>query len=95
MNQTDKNTGIEFNEEYSGEHVYSLETSKIIGWVISSSGGLIKDKKQANYVLVGFVVVAVAVSLFLIFGNNLQHVEKTIDPASGKEIIPGQIPGQI
>jgi len=43
---------------------------KIIQWVIKFSGGLVQNKKQANYVLIGFVALAVVVTLFLIFGGG-------------------------
>ena len=54
---------------------------KIISWVIRYSGGLVKDEKQASYVLLGFVVVAVVISLFLIFGvtNKNTFVPKIMD----------------
>jgi len=42
------------------------------------------------------VAVAIIVSLFLIFsGRGTRKVEKNINPITGEEIIPGQIPGQI
>ncbi len=50
--------------------VFSPETPAMIQWVMKYSGGLIKDEKQASYVLIGFVAVAIVVSLFLIFGGN-------------------------
>lgn len=57
----------------------SFQTPKIIELVIKYSGGYIKDEKQANYFLIGFVVVAVIVSLFLFFGNSTQgDLEKII-----------------
>jgi hypothetical protein len=49
---------------------YYPGTPKIIQWVIKYSGGLVKDEKQANYVLIGFVAVAVIVVLFLVFGGG-------------------------
>ena len=53
------------------------ETPKIIRWVIKCSGGLIKNEKQATYVLFGFVAVMVVISLFVIFSGG------TSQPASG------------
>lgn len=46
------------------------ETPKIVHWVISHSGGLIKNTKQAQYVLLGFVVLSAAISFFLLYGWN-------------------------
>ena len=52
------------------EEVFLPGTPKIIQWVIRYSGGLVKDEKQASYVLIGFVAVAIIVSLFLFFGGG-------------------------
>ncbi len=54
-------------------------TSKIIQWTMKCSGGLIKNEKQANYALLGFVILAIIVSLFLIFSGG----KETNIPASG------------
>ena len=62
-------TGVEF-EEYKAPRSYSPGTPKMIQWVIKYSGGLVKDKKQASYVLLGFAAVAIVISLFLIFGGD-------------------------
>jgi len=45
--------------------------------------------------LIGFVVVAIIVSLFLIFGGGDRQQIKNINPETGEEIIPGQVPGGI
>lgn len=45
-------------------------TPKIIELVIKYSGGYIQGEKQASYMLIGFVAVAIAVSLFLIFDGK-------------------------
>jgi len=64
----DSGTGVKF-EEHRAPRSYYPGTPKIIQWVIKYSGGLVKDEKQASYVLIGFVAVAIIVTLFLIFGN--------------------------
>jgi hypothetical protein len=43
---------------------------KIVQLVIKWSGGAIKEERQAEYVLLGFVIVAIIVSLFLILGGG-------------------------
>ncbi|MBU6431576.1 MAG: hypothetical protein KGJ58_04585, partial [Patescibacteria group bacterium] len=53
---------------------FQTPTPKIIQWVIKYSGGYVKDKKQASFVLLGFAVVAIIVSLFLIFGGGKTQV---------------------
>lgn len=58
---------------------FQTPTPKIVQWVIKYSGGYVKDEKQANYVLLGFVAVAIIISLFLIFGNSTSgDLEKII-----------------
>ncbi len=49
---------------------FQTPTPKIVQWVITYSGGAIKDERQANYVLLGFVVLAIIISLFLFFGGG-------------------------
>ena len=49
---------------------FQTPTPKIVEWVIKYSGGAIKDEKQANYVLIGFVALVIIISLFLIFSNS-------------------------
>lgn len=46
------------------------ETPKITQWLIDHSGGLIKNEHQANWVLLGLVVVIIIISIFLIFGGG-------------------------
>ena len=58
------------NEKQQSTQIFFPETPKMIRWVIKCSGGLIKDERQANYVLIGFVVVATIVVLFLFFGGG-------------------------
>lgn len=61
-------TGVQF-QEHRAERYYP-ETPKIIQWMMKYSGGLAKDEKQASYVLLGFVAVAIIITLFLIFGSG-------------------------
>lgn len=48
----------------------SPATPKIVQWVMKYSGGAIKDERQANYFLIGFVALAIIISLFLIFSGQ-------------------------
>ena len=63
------NSGVKLEGE---QHTRSYDpgTPKIIQWVIKYSGGLVKDEKQASYVLIGFVAVAIVIPLFLIFSGS-------------------------
>lgn len=54
--------------QWSSRAYVSSTTPKIIQWLIKYSGGLIKNEKQASYFLLGFIVLAVIISIFLIFG---------------------------
>jgi len=49
---------------------FQASTPKMVEWVIKYSGGYIKDEKQASYALLGFVVVVITISLFLVFGGG-------------------------
>jgi len=84
----DSGTGVKF-DEYRAPRSYYPGTPKIIQWVIKYSGGLVKDEKQANYVLFGFVAVAIIIFLFLLFGG--EGKQKIFTPgaeAPAEQIIP-------
>ncbi len=72
MNQNNEPSKIVFEGEEFRQPAQSFQTStpKIVEWVIKYSGGYVKDEKQANYVLIGFVVLAIVISLFLVFGSD-------------------------
>ena len=54
------------SQQYFSRH----GTPKIIQWIIEHSGGLIKNEKQAAYVLIGLAVLAIIVSLILFSGGG-------------------------
>ncbi|MFA5778274.1 MAG: hypothetical protein WC870_02175 [Candidatus Paceibacterota bacterium] len=45
------------------------DAPKMVGWVMKWSG--VKEERQAEYILLGFVIIMIAVSLYLFFGKNL------------------------
>lgn len=49
---------------------FQTPTPKIVEWIIKYPGGIVKDEKQANYVLFGIVVLMVVISLFLFFNKS-------------------------
>ncbi|OGZ46028.1 MAG: hypothetical protein A2756_04490 [Candidatus Ryanbacteria bacterium RIFCSPHIGHO2_01_FULL_48_27] len=49
---------------------FQTPTPKLVQQVIKYSGGYVKDEKQASYVLIGFVITAIIVSLLLIFWGS-------------------------
>ncbi|MBU2524642.1 hypothetical protein KKG71_05635 [Patescibacteria group bacterium] len=57
-------------EEFQRPQSFQTPTPKIVQLVIKYSGGTVKDERQANYVLIGFVVVAIVVSFFLFFSGG-------------------------
>jgi len=57
--------GVEFDFDNEPRAVVQDKTPAIVKLVIKLSGGLIKDSTQANYVLLGFVVLVVVLSFFL------------------------------
>ena len=59
---------VQFNEWRPPR--YESPKSKMIERVITLSGGLIQNERQASYVLLGFVVLGIIVSLFLFFGGD-------------------------
>jgi hypothetical protein len=63
----DSSNRVKVEGEQSYNRSYYLKNPKVIQWVIKYSGGAIKDEKQASYVLLGLVAVAIIISLFLIF----------------------------
>jgi hypothetical protein len=48
---------------------------KMVQLVMKWSGGAIKEQKQAEYVLLGFVVVAISISLFLVFRRRDEGIK--------------------
>lgn len=50
---------------------HDSETPKIIQWTIRYSGGMIKDERQAEYVLLALVVIMFGLSFYFFFGGNI------------------------
>ncbi|MCH8050186.1 hypothetical protein IIB51_02170 [Patescibacteria group bacterium] len=86
----DYGPGVRFEEEWqSPVQTLSPETPKMIQWVIEYSGGYVKDENHANYVLIGFVILIVIISLFLVFrGENEQNTFIPSAEAPVTEVIP-------
>ena len=70
LKDSDNGGKIQNNEQQQSIQTFFPETPKIIQLTIKYSCGLIKNEKQANYVLIGFAALAIIVSLFLVFGGR-------------------------
>ena len=81
----DSSTGVIFQDKWQRPtQTFYPGTPKMIRWVIKYSVGLIKDEKQASYVLIGFVAVAIIVSLFLVFSGGNKNTEAIPEPFINK-----------
>lgn len=71
--------GVKFEVPSYGAVKYYKETDvpKMVKVVMKISGGAIKDQKQAEYILLGFVIVAIGISVFL-FGKSLSGEKSTL-----------------
>lgn len=49
------------------------KSSKLVESVISHSGGMIKDQKQAEYALLGFVVIIILITIFIFVSGNSRN----------------------
>jgi hypothetical protein len=80
------NNDVQFKEEWRPQVAVPRKGwgEKLADFLVKYSGGLIKDENQAAYVILGFVVVAIIVSLFLIFGGGpkSENLEKSFPPGS-------------
>ena len=61
---------FESEEFQKSATAFQTQTPGIIRWVMQGSGGLIKNEKQAQYVLIGFVVVAIIFVSILVFSSG-------------------------
>ncbi len=82
MDQNNEPPKIVFEGEQFQRSTRSFETPtpKIVQLVIKYSGGYVKDEKQASYVLIGFVAVAIIISLFLIFSDSSSNKKIPFKP---------------
>lgn len=57
------------------KYYHEFNSPKIIQWTMNLSGGLVKNEKQAGYILLGFVAIAIIVALFLILSGSTNEVK--------------------
>lgn len=84
--------GIQFEIPSYGAVKYYNETDtpKIVKLVMKYSGGVIKEQKQAEYILLGFVFVAIGISLFLVLGEVGSSRAKSLTNNQIEQIIKNQ-----
>lgn len=72
MDQDNESQSIVFEEDANLSAGLRRESAspKMVQWTIKYSGGLIKNEKQANYVLLVFVALALIISFFLVSGGD-------------------------
>lgn len=76
------------------EESETSEIPRMVRLVMKYSRGYVKDQKTAEYVLLAFVVVAFALSLFLIFGGGDESDKYTI-PLGTRIIYPPNAPPRL
>ena len=74
--------GIQFEVPSYGAVKYYNETDtpKMVKLAMKLSGGMIKTERQAEYVLLAFVIVAIGVSLFLMLGGEKSKIPSSPPP---------------
>jgi len=58
----------------------SPETPKMVGKLIKYSGGAIKSQRQAEIILLGFVIIAMGISFYLFFGGGGGSQDINLNP---------------
>ena len=64
----------------------SPEMPKMVQFVIKHSFGLVKEQKGAEYVLLGVVILAIIVSLFLVLGGGGKNKQQELPSMVLEEI---------
>ena len=71
----------EFEEKNAEDEAQSLpkekppKSSKLAQWLVSHSGGVIKDETQAEYALLAFVLISLAISGAVFFSGGVSTEE--------------------
>lgn len=73
MDQANKPRKIVFEgEQFHHPRSFQTSTPRIVALVIKCSGGRVKDEKHVSYFLIGFLLIAIAISLFFIFSGGVE-----------------------
>jgi len=89
------NKRVEFQDDYVSRSYDDYDnTPKMVRFIKNHSGGIIKNEKQASYVLIGFVVVAfIIMFIFLFIGGGGKAKFKA--PPGQKIIYPKNAPPRL
>ncbi len=80
--------GIKFEtDSYKGAK-FSDETNipRMVKLVMKLSGGTIKEKRTAEYVLLGFAIVIFSISMYLFFGGSTSKQKPVLPISSIKDL---------
>lgn len=64
---------VQFDIDQVQRTSFNSKESIFVRLVTNYSGGLIKDERQANYVLLGFAMLLIVISLLLFSGVNIKR----------------------
>lgn len=96
MSQNNEQTEVRFENESFGRPIQSLkiQTPRMVQWIIKFSNGYIKNEKQATYILIGFIVIAVIITSLFVLTNKRDKAELKA-PFGYKIIYPENAPPRL
>lgn len=56
---------VKFEDYHAG--YFPEEKTRLVGWMIKHSGGLVKNGRQAMYILFGLIIIIAVISLIIAF----------------------------
>lgn len=88
--------GEEFKQS---ERSFEPQAPRMAQWVIRHSGGRIQNGRQANYVLIGFILLAALTTFFLLSGGGGSAGERNAAsftaPSGYKVVYPADAPPRL
>jgi hypothetical protein len=84
MQPIDPGRIVHDNEQFQSPGPSATPTPKVIRWIMEHSGGVVKDEREAKYVLVGLVIIILGIG-FLLFRNDGNKAR--LDAPPGQKII--------
>jgi len=94
MSDENFSTGVSFDEGRSFSRSNG-KTSKVIDLTIKYSAGLIKDEKQAQYVIITLFVIILIASYVFVSSSNEGVVGEVVAPAGSELITPEGEPARL